>query len=79
MQKEKKFEKIKKLLHQFKMRKVRFEEITYIKVKNIDDYIDLRNSIEKCFIDKKESSPDSCVKCYTMFLPFLLIKIDVFS
>ena len=22
---------------------------------------------------------DSCVKCYTMFLPFLLIKIDVFS
>ena len=53
MQKEKKFEKIKKLLHQFKMRKVRFEEITYIKVKNIDDYIDLRNSIEKCFIDKK--------------------------
>ncbi len=30
-------------------------------------------------IDVKESSPDSCVKCYTMFLPFLLIKIDVFS
>ena len=28
---------------------------------------------------RKESSPDSCVKCYTMFLPFLLIKIDVFS
>ncbi|AQL55231.1 hypothetical protein BZG32_10780 [Enterococcus faecalis] len=27
----------------------------------------------------EESSPDSCVKCYTMFLPFLLIKIDVFS
>ncbi|QCJ65876.1 hypothetical protein C9432_02890 [Enterococcus faecalis] len=27
----------------------------------------------------KKSSPDSCVKCYTMFLPFLLIKIDVFS
>ncbi|MET1929246.1 IS3 family transposase, partial [Enterococcus faecium] len=27
---------------------------------------------------KLESSPDSCVKCYTMFLPFLLIKIDVF-
>ena len=26
-----------------------------------------------------KSSPDSCVKCYTMFLPFLLIKIDVFS
>ncbi len=34
------------------------------------------------FIDLKhikKSSPDSCVKCYTMFLPFLLIKIDVFS
>ncbi|MDM5652597.1 hypothetical protein P7991_14645, partial [Staphylococcus aureus] len=31
------------------------------------------------FIDRKnKSSPDSCVKCYTMFLPFLLIKIDVF-
>ncbi len=30
-------------------------------------------------IKKYESSPDSCVKCYTMFLPFLLIKIDVFS
>lgn len=28
---------------------------------------------------KSKSSPDSCVKCYTMFLPFLLIKIDVFS
>ena len=28
---------------------------------------------------KIKSSPDSCVKCYTMFLPFLLIKIDVFS
>ncbi len=28
---------------------------------------------------EKKSSPDSCVKCYTMFLPFLLIKIDVFS
>ncbi|RTK32150.1 hypothetical protein DRJ90_15420 [Enterococcus faecalis] len=27
----------------------------------------------------EQSSPDSCVKCYTMFLPFLLIKIDVFS
>ncbi|WP_342626301.1 hypothetical protein [Staphylococcus aureus] len=30
-------------------------------------------------IFKYKSSPDSCVKCYTMFLPFLLIKIDVFS
>ena len=31
------------------------------------------------YITVLESSPDSCVKCYTMFLPFLLIKIDVFS
>ncbi|WP_216465821.1 hypothetical protein [Staphylococcus aureus] len=31
------------------------------------------------FKSKYKSSPDSCVKCYTMFLPFLLIKIDVFS
>ncbi|EOK25800.1 hypothetical protein WQ3_00547 [Enterococcus faecalis EnGen0338] len=31
------------------------------------------------FISIIKSSPDSCVKCYTMFLPFLLIKIDVFS
>lgn len=35
------------------------------------------------FVYKKysflQSSPDSCVKCYTMFLPFLLIKINVFS
>ncbi|MDM6472527.1 hypothetical protein P7524_13990, partial [Staphylococcus aureus] len=30
-------------------------------------------------VERQESSPDSCVKCYTMFLPFLLIKIDVFS
>lgn len=29
--------------------------------------------------EQEKSSPDSCVKCYTMFLPFLLIKIDVFS
>ncbi|TKQ52764.1 DUF4231 domain-containing protein, partial [Enterococcus faecium] len=30
-------------------------------------------------VQTSKSSPDSCVKCYTMFLPFLLIKIDVFS
>ncbi|RBT32018.1 hypothetical protein EB02_00560 [Enterococcus faecium] len=30
-------------------------------------------------LEKIQSSPDSCVKCYTMFLQFLLIKIDVFS
>ncbi|MDM5950028.1 hypothetical protein P8A11_14340, partial [Staphylococcus aureus] len=37
-----------------------------------DDNYELLNDKEL------ESSPDSCVKCYTMFLPFLLIKIDVF-
>ncbi|MCZ1261834.1 hypothetical protein FVD46_07040 [Enterococcus faecium] len=36
----------------------------------------LKNEDNKRFF---KSSPDSCVKCYTMFLPFLLIKIDVFS
>ncbi|HAQ2381981.1 SdpI family protein [Enterococcus faecium] len=35
--------------------------------------------ITQLFLVFGESSPDSCVKCYTMFLPFLLIKIDVFS
>ncbi|MEJ4489572.1 hypothetical protein SJ888_14030, partial [Enterococcus faecium] len=34
------------------------------------------NTATKCGL--AQSSPDSCVKCYTMFLPFLLIKIDVF-
>jgi DNA-binding MarR family transcriptional regulator len=40
-----------------------------------------RNYIQKKKEDPEDrkSSPDSCVKCYTMFLPFLLIKIDVFS
>ena len=28
-------------------------------------------------VPKIKSSPDSCVKCYTMFLPFLLIKIKL--
>ncbi|PIH30671.1 hypothetical protein CTI92_12425 [Staphylococcus epidermidis] len=36
-------------------------------------------SKEEILILLTQSSPDSCVKCYTMFLPFLLIKIDVFS
>ena len=35
--------------------------------------------ITKDYFSEFKSSPDSCVKCYTMFLPFLLIKIDVFS
>ncbi|GBT67744.1 hypothetical protein M6KS0526p2_2328 [Staphylococcus aureus] len=45
---------------------------------------DINNSNSKINTNKineniYKSSPDSCVKCYTMFLPFLLIKIDVFS
>lgn len=43
------------------------------------DYIQLGTTIISVLISVIESSPDSCVKCYTMFLPFLLIKIDVFS
>ncbi|BBJ13573.1 hypothetical protein SAKG22_22230 [Staphylococcus aureus] len=39
----------------------------------------LRNISENLRTEIIQSSPDSCVKCYTMFLPFLLIKIDVFS
>lgn len=42
-----------------------------LKRKNITQY--------QLIKDYNKSSPDSCVKCYTMFLPFLLIKIDVFS
>ena len=42
-----------------------------------DAIFDLNNDKKKR--TKEKSSPDSCVKCYTMFLPFLLIKIDVFS
>ncbi|BCQ11916.1 hypothetical protein THI2018120TP_06150 [Staphylococcus aureus] len=38
-----------------------------------------KERLSKVRSSKDESSPDSCVKCYTMFLPFLLIKIDVFS
>lgn len=37
------------------------------------------NDVTGSVVATNESSPDSCVKCYTMFLPFLLIKIDVFS
>ncbi len=42
----------------------------------------IKNETSKCnlqYSNEIKSSPDSCVKCYTMFLPFLLIKIDVFS
>ncbi len=52
------------------------------KILSFDDEIDNLELINM-FLDglkcEFESSPDSCVKCYTMFLPFLLIKIDVFS
>ncbi|KWY55710.1 hypothetical protein [Enterococcus faecium] len=45
-----------------------------------NDYLKLlvENDFDRPLMEYK-SSPDSCVKCYTMFLPFLLIKIDVFS
>ncbi len=57
-----------------------YSELTYLK--NEEKY---RNLFEREYCQKEiitchnKSSPDSCVKCYTMFLPFLLIKIDVFS
>ena len=63
---------------------VNFNTFEYIKVDEVD-YNDIKKItlkdgllFKKMFIET-ESSPDSCVKCYTMFLPFLLIKIDVFS
>ncbi|CAC7720110.1 ABC transporter permease protein [Staphylococcus aureus] len=40
---------------------------------------DVKPKFYKEYMYNSKSSPDSCVKCYTMFLPFLLIKIDVFS
>ncbi|WP_162837081.1 hypothetical protein [Staphylococcus aureus] len=50
------------------------------KLKEINLYLVEENVIYPYYSSgRKESSPDSCVKCYTMFLPFLLIKIDVFS
>ncbi|MDK7943862.1 MarR family transcriptional regulator, partial [Staphylococcus epidermidis] len=63
------------------------------KIKDINDLVNATFQVKKFFRDTKKqynlnyeeiyilnhkSSPDSCVKCYTMFLPFLLIKIDVF-
>ncbi|TNW95833.1 hypothetical protein FIU55_13560, partial [Enterococcus faecium] len=60
---------------------------SYLKVIKIDSFLVYHTSAMKNLTQnllKKDnssiqSSPDSCVKCYTMFLPFLLIKIDVFS
>lgn len=51
-----------------------------MKDKNQKHFLD--DTVKRAKIEnahREESSPDSCVKCYTMFLPFLLIKIDVFS
>ncbi|WRN81326.1 hypothetical protein UM654_05795 [Staphylococcus aureus] len=43
------------------------------------EHLNLNYKLKNVNLSDKQSSPDSCVKCYTMFLPFLLIKIDVFS
>ncbi|WP_244311474.1 helix-turn-helix domain-containing protein, partial [Enterococcus faecium] len=47
--------------------------------KSVLHYIEELEDLFKQYNGNIQSSPDSCVKCYTMFLPFLLIKIDVFS
>ena len=38
---------------------------------------DLHNEADQT-LDEKESSPDSCVKCYTMFYHFYLSKLMYF-
>ncbi|EOI20019.1 hypothetical protein UE1_03197 [Enterococcus faecalis EnGen0251] len=60
---------------------ISFEKENGINYINDNDYLKIIEKITKKerTTQNKESSPDSCVKCYTMFLPFLLIKIDVFS
>ncbi len=55
---------------------IRQHRIILHKGEEMIEYKLINNKIIKVV---NESSPDSCVKCYTMFLPFLLIKIDVFS
>ncbi|ELA59636.1 hypothetical protein [Enterococcus faecium] len=47
--------------------------------KVVNKIVSVVNKLDKELDELDKSSPDSCVKCYTMFLPFLLIKIDVFS
>ncbi|MCQ6817041.1 hypothetical protein NPQ37_14420 [Staphylococcus aureus] len=60
------------------IKKLVLENVDIDKVKEVyKDYELLNYTIKNQTLYK--SSPDSCVKCYTMFLPFLLIKIDVFS
>ncbi|QGM88220.1 hypothetical protein [Staphylococcus epidermidis] len=49
-----------------------------INILHIETDINTADTLIQHF-SNQQSSPDSCVKCYTMFLPFLLIKIDVFS
>ena len=48
---------------------------------NMIYYLKINGSkiLKQNLIIKALVKSDSCVKCYTMFLPFLLIKIDVFS
>lgn len=57
---------------------IKFNNNEHKNRKKIEEFINtiFSKSEKECL---EESSPDSCVKCYTMFLPFLLIKIDVFS
>ncbi|NMT46139.1 hypothetical protein HGQ74_14050 [Staphylococcus aureus] len=60
---------------EFNQAVIKFNKRNKINKSSNDEYIKkFRNKFGKF-----QSSPDSCVKCYTMFLPFLLIKIDVFS
>ncbi len=59
-----------------------FEKCLCILMPKLIEYFDFSIGpfqMKYSFVKLYESSPDSCVKCYTMFLPFLLIKIDVFS
>ncbi|MDM6229029.1 hypothetical protein P7546_01465, partial [Staphylococcus aureus] len=66
---------------EFNQAVIKFNKRNKINKSSNDEYIKkFRNKFGK-FLSQSflKSSPDSCVKCYTMFLPFLLIKIDVFS
>ena len=67
--------------HQFKKRDLYHDKILENKLNSAQEIS--KKNLNLIELDKvttiEKSSPDSCVKCYTMFLPFLLIKIDVFS
>ncbi len=54
-------------------------QVVQFPISNISSKKILHNKFKSIVNTEEKSSPDSCVKCYTMFLPFLLIKIDVFS